>query len=128
MLSSPYYASDHCLVHPHRSVRSLRYSRRRRRASFGTSVPGFFSNKLTFCMNLNSETPSAEPADNSFFSIVRETFVGTKRDFTQGSIVAALIVLAIPMILEMSMEAVFAIVDTFFVSKLGTQNRSRSSV
>ncbi len=56
---------------------------------------------------------------NTFFSVLREAFVGTERDFTRGSIPVALIILAIPMILEMSMEALFAIVDTFFVAKLG---------
>ena len=60
--------------------------------------------------------------DNSFFSVMREAFVGTNRDFTKGSIPAALIILAIPMILEMSMESLFAIVDTFFVSKLGAES------
>lgn len=63
--------------------------------------------------------PSVEPEDNSFRSIIREAFRGTQRDFTSGSIVAGLIILAIPMILEMSMEAIFAIVDTFFVARLG---------
>jgi MATE family, multidrug efflux pump len=73
-------------------------------------------------MTSNSKTPSSERADNSFWSVVRETFVGTERDFTQGSIPVALIILAIPMILEMSMESVFAIVDTFFVAKLGAES------
>lgn len=53
---------------------------------------------------------------------MREAFVGTNRDFTQGAILPALVILAIPMILEMSMEALFAIVDTFFVSKLGAES------
>ena len=67
-------------------------------------------------------TPSSEAENNSFLSVVREAFVGTKRDFTKGSIPAALIILAVPMILEMSMESLFAIVDTFFVSKLGAES------
>ena len=66
--------------------------------------------------------PSSMAEDNSFFSVVREAFMGTSRDFTKGSIPAALIILAIPMILEMSMESLFAIVDTFFVSKLGAES------
>jgi putative MATE family efflux protein len=53
---------------------------------------------------------------------MREAFIGSSRDFTQGSIPVALIILAIPMILEMSMESLFAIVDTFFVSKLGAES------
>jgi putative MATE family efflux protein len=63
-----------------------------------------------------------EPHDNSFWSVVREAFLGSTRDFTQGPIFPALVILAIPMILEMSMEALFAIVDTFFVAKLGAES------
>lgn len=40
-------------------------------------------------------------------------------DFTQGKISTAVFLLAIPMILELSLESVFALVDIFFVSKLG---------
>lgn len=72
-------------------------------------------------MSLDGQNPSVSAADNAFFSVLREAFVGTTRDFTTGSIPIALIVLAIPMILEMSMEALFAIVDTFFVAKLGAE-------
>lgn len=42
-----------------------------------------------------------------------------QQDFTQGSIPKAVFLLAIPMILELSLESVFALVDIFFVSKLG---------
>lgn len=73
-------------------------------------------------MSFDSSTPPVETLDNSFWSVLREAFVGTTRDFTQGSILIGLIVLAIPMILEMSMEALFAIVDTFFVAKLGAES------
>lgn len=73
-------------------------------------------------MSLDGQNPShVTTVDNSFSSLMREAFVGTTRDFTQGSIIVGLIILAIPMILEMSMEALFAIVDTFFVAKLGPE-------
>lgn len=73
-------------------------------------------------MSFEGNIPSSMTENNSFFSVLKEAFVGTSRDFTKGSIFAALIILAIPMILEMSMESLFAIVDTFFVSKLGAES------
>jgi putative MATE family efflux protein len=73
-------------------------------------------------MSFEGKSSHVAAVDNSVLSVLREAFVGTSRDFTQGSILAALIILAIPMILEMSMEALFAIVDTFFVAKLGAES------
>lgn len=73
-------------------------------------------------MSIDGNNPPVEAVDNSFLSVMREAFVGTTRDFTQGSILVGLIILAIPMILEMSMESLFAIVDTFFVAKLGAES------
>ncbi len=73
-------------------------------------------------MSFNSESPSVVAVENnSVRSVLREAIKGTDRDFTQGSILAGLIILAIPMTFEMGMEAVFAIVDTFFVAKLGAE-------
>src|SRR5687768_11957497 len=70
-------------------------------------------------MSFDANAPSAETLDNSFWSVVREGLRGSQRDFTQGPIWVALVILAIPMILEMSMESLFAVVDIFFVAKLG---------
>lgn len=61
--------------------------------------------------------PSPEPI--GLWRAVRDSFRGVQQDYTQGSIGRAITLLAIPMILEMSMESLFAVVDIFFVSKLG---------
>jgi Na+-driven multidrug efflux pump len=53
------------------------------------------------------------------YDIVWQSLKGEPHDYTQGSIPKAVFLLAIPMILELSLESVFAVVDIFFVSKLG---------
>ncbi|MGH8167767.1 MAG: MATE family efflux transporter, partial [Woeseiaceae bacterium] len=53
-------------------------------------------------------------------NFIREAVSDNETDFTTGPIGRALGLLAIPMMLEMAMEAVFALVDIIFVSRLGT--------
>jgi putative MATE family efflux protein len=50
---------------------------------------------------------------------VREALRGSRRDYTRGPIGRAIFILAVPMVLEMIMESIFAICDVFFVSRLG---------
>jgi putative MATE family efflux protein len=70
-------------------------------------------------MSDNLINAPAPVENNSFWSILREAVGGSSRDFTQGSIGLAIFLLAVPMILEMLMESVFAIVDIYFVGHLG---------
>jgi putative MATE family efflux protein len=55
---------------------------------------------------------------NSFFSLFKQALKGDTQDYTSGSIDRAIVLLSIPMILEMSMESLFAVVDVYFVSQL----------
>jgi putative MATE family efflux protein len=50
---------------------------------------------------------------------IRQALKGEHHDYTQGSIAQAVVLLAIPMILELGLESVFAVVDMYFVSGLG---------
>jgi putative MATE family efflux protein len=55
----------------------------------------------------------------SVWSTIREALRGSHGEYTSGPIGRAVILLAIPMVLELILESVFAIVDVFFVSRLG---------
>jgi putative MATE family efflux protein len=54
----------------------------------------------------------------SFLKLIRQAVKGEAFDYTQGNIKKAVILLAIPMILEMVLESVFALVDLYFVGHL----------
>jgi MATE family, multidrug efflux pump len=58
-------------------------------------------------------------ARDSIWSVVRDAVRGLPHDYTSGSIGRAIVLLAIPMVLEMGMESIFAVVDVFWVSRLG---------
>ena len=59
------------------------------------------------------------PRRPTVWQSLMEAIRGTHQDFTEGSISRAVLLLATPMVLEMLMESLFAIVDVFWVTRLG---------
>lgn len=70
-------------------------------------------------MTLPAEPVTASPEDVSFRSTIREALRGSRRDYTEGPVGRSILLLAIPMVLEVVLESVFAVSDVFFVSRLG---------
>jgi MATE family, multidrug efflux pump len=57
--------------------------------------------------------------ETGYWASIREAIRGSQQDFTEGGLRRAIFLLAIPMVLEMLMESLFAIVDVFWVAHLG---------
>jgi putative MATE family efflux protein len=53
-----------------------------------------------------------------YWHLFLEAVRGSERDYTVGPVGPALVMLSVPMVLEMAMESLFAVVDVFFVSKV----------
>ena len=53
-----------------------------------------------------------------WWSLFKEAVRGSDRDYTVGPVGSALVLLSVPMVLEMAMESLFAVVDVFFVSRV----------
>ncbi|MDF2694732.1 MAG: Multi antimicrobial extrusion protein, partial [Labilithrix sp.] len=68
-------------------------------------------------MNQSIESAAAPPR---FWSTVRDAIRGSQEDLTKIPLRRAVLLLTIPIVLEMSMESLFAVVDIFYVSKLGS--------
>lgn len=68
------------------------------------------------------QTVPEKPTTNDSPSLWQEAWSalkGSEADYTQISLKRAIFLLAIPMILELVMESTFAVVDIYFVGKLG---------
>jgi putative MATE family efflux protein len=64
------------------------------------------------------QTASAAPLP-PLWSSIREAVRGSHQDFTTGNLNRAILLLAIPMVMEMVLESLFAVVDVFWVGRLG---------
>ena len=65
------------------------------------------------------ETTEANTERHGFWKTVREAVAGSQQDYTEGSLPRAVLLLAVPMILEMAMESIFGVLDVYWVGKLG---------
>jgi len=63
------------------------------------------------------ENTSHQPG--GWWATIREALRGSHQDYTSGPIGRAILLLAIPMVLEMLMESIFAVADVFWVSRVG---------
>jgi putative MATE family efflux protein len=62
---------------------------------------------------------SVVPSESSVWETIREAIRGSEQDYTQAPIGRSVVLLAVPMVLEMLMESVFAVADIFFAGRLG---------
>jgi putative MATE family efflux protein len=73
-----------------------------------------------FPMNSSIETPQEASARRGRrWRLLRDAVRGVEQDYTEGPTGRAIVLLAVPMVLETCMESLFAVVDVFFVSRLG---------
>ncbi|MBV9669957.1 MAG: MATE family efflux transporter, partial [Acidobacteriales bacterium] len=69
---------------------------------------------------METSAASAAPAPFDFWRSLREALRGSHQDFTSVELNHAILLLAVPMVLEMVLESLFAVVDVFWVSHLGS--------
>ena len=74
---------------------------------------------MSTSLELSPAAETGAPPPPGFWSSVREALRGSHQDYTDGPIGRSILLLSVPMVLEMAMESVFAVVDIFFVSRLG---------
>jgi len=72
--------------------------------------------------------PQNSTTSNRIFELLKQAIQGKELDFTQGSMRRAVLLLAIPMMLEMIMESVFALVDLYFVGHLHNSSEAIQTV
>jgi putative MATE family efflux protein len=68
---------------------------------------------------METQAPTKPGASSSLWQSIKEALRGSHQDYTTGSLNRSILLLAIPMVLEMVLESLFAVVDVFWVSRLG---------
>ena len=68
---------------------------------------------------MDTEAVAAAPPQPTLWESLREAIKGSHQDFTTGSLNRAILLLAVPMVLEMALESLFAVVDVFWLAHLG---------
>jgi len=68
---------------------------------------------------MDMEAVAAVPLQPTLWGSLREAIKGSHQDFTTGSLNRAILLLAVPMVLEMALESLFAVVDVFWLAHLG---------
>lgn len=94
------------------------------------SAPRNFPDDLSGYCPQTSQIPTFAAANlvtqllyrmSKIFKTLKEALSGEEQEFTSGSINRAIVLLSIPMVLEMMMEGIFALVDIYFVSKVSPE-------
>lgn len=71
---------------------------------------------------MDTSSQSVSTVQPSLWASVREALRGSHQDYTAGNLNRAILLLAIPMVLEMVLESLFAVVDVFWVGHLGANS------
>jgi putative MATE family efflux protein len=80
-------------------------------------IAGMHLQKIS--MKTINQTTEAERRQSSLWQELKDAIRGSEADYTQINLKKAIFLLAVPMILELVMESTFAVVDIYFVGKLG---------
>jgi putative MATE family efflux protein len=75
-----------------------------------------------------SQSTTYTSKSNRLFTLIKQSLKGEEQDYTQGSLRRAVFLLAIPMMLEMMLESVFALVDLYFVGHLPNSSQAIQTV
>lgn len=83
---------------------------------------------IHFPLFMSNQQTASTGKLSQILNLLKQALKGEDLDFTQGSIRRAVLLLAIPMMLEMAMESVFALVDLYFVGHLHNSSHAIQTV